>query len=78
MSRLINCSSNVQLIFGEIAETNASGFTVDALTVDTTEYVDSTGMLILGLSLTHQGQQDQEWAYHGVALFPKASRQVLR
>ncbi|MDY1047602.1 hypothetical protein SOM55_12435 [Pseudomonas coleopterorum] len=45
---------------GAIAETNASEFTVDALTVDTTEYADSTGMLILGVSLTYKGQQDQE------------------
>ncbi|MEE4104536.1 hypothetical protein V2I78_10635 [Pseudomonas viridiflava] len=63
---------------GAIAETNASGFTVDALTVDTTEYAASTGMLTLGVSLTYQGQQDQERVYHGAAFFLTASVELLR
>lgn len=36
---------------GAIAKANASGFTVDDLTVNTIEYANSTGMLILGGSL---------------------------
>ncbi|WP_104911074.1 hypothetical protein [Pseudomonas sp. LG1D9] len=63
---------------GAIAETNASGFTVNALTVDTTEYADSTGMLTLGVSLTYQGQQDQERVYHGAAFFLTATVGLLR
>ena len=63
---------------GAIAETNASGFTVDALTVNTADYADSTGMLSLGVSLTYQGQQDQERAYHGAAFFLTATVKLLR
>ena len=63
---------------GAIAETNASGFTIDALTVDTTEYADSTGILILGVSLTYQDQQDQERVYHGAAFFLTATVELLR
>lgn len=63
---------------GAIAQTNASGFTVDALTVDTTEYADSTGMLILGVSLTYKGQQDQERVYQGAAFFLTATVELLR
>ncbi|RMU22180.1 hypothetical protein ALP33_01188 [Pseudomonas amygdali pv. lachrymans] len=63
---------------GAIAETNASGFTVDALTVDTTQYADSTGILILGVSLTYQGEQDQDRVYHGAAFFLTATVELLR
>ena len=63
---------------GALAETNASGFTVDALTVDTTEYADSTGMLILGVSLTYQGKQHQERVHHGAAFFLTATVGLLR
>lgn len=63
---------------GAIAETNASGFTVDNLTVDASEYTDSTGMLILGVSLTYQGKQVQERVYHGAAFFLTATVELLR
>ena len=63
---------------GAIAETNASGFTMNALTVDTAEYADSTGMLSLGVSLTYQGQQDQERVYQGAAFFLTATVELLR
>lgn len=63
---------------GAIAETNASGFTVDTLTVDTTEYVASTGVLTLGVSLTYQGQQHHERVYHGAAFFLTATVGLLR
>ncbi|QHF48733.1 hypothetical protein [Pseudomonas sp. S49] len=61
-----------------IAETNASGFTIDALTINTADYTDSTGMLSLGVSLTYQGQQDQERVYHGAAFFLTATVELLR
>jgi hypothetical protein len=63
---------------GAIAETNASGFTVDALTVDDTQYADSTGILSLGVSLTYQGEQDQDRVYHGAAFFLNATVELLR
>lgn len=63
---------------GAIAETNASGFTMNALTVDTAEYADSTGMLSLGISLTYQGQQDQERVYHGAAFFLTSTVELHR
>lgn len=63
---------------GAIAETNASKFTIDALTVDTTEYANSTGMLILGVSLPYKGQQDQERVYQSAAHFLTATVKLLR
>jgi hypothetical protein len=63
---------------GAIAETNASGFTIDALEVNAAEYSDTTGILTLGLSLTYQGQQDQERVYHGEAFFLIATVELLR
>lgn len=63
---------------GAIAETNASGFTVDALTVDATRYADSTGLLSLGVSLNYQGEQDQDRVYHGAAFFLTATVELLR
>ncbi|MCQ9136870.1 hypothetical protein KMS84_39860, partial [Streptomyces sp. IBSBF 2807] len=52
---------------GAIANTNASGFRIDALEVGTADYSDATGKLTLKVSLTYQGQQDQERVYHGAA-----------
>ncbi|PPS28444.1 hypothetical protein BVY11_17680 [Pseudomonas amygdali pv. morsprunorum] len=63
---------------GAIADTNASGFTVDGLSVDTNEYADSTGTLILEVSLVYQGQQDRERVYHGAAFFLAATVELLR
>ena len=63
---------------GAIADTNASGFTIDVLEVETTAYSDTTGKLTLGLSLTYQGQQDQERMYHGAAFYLKATVELLR
>lgn len=63
---------------GAIAETNASGFKVDALTVDATQYADSTGILSLVVSLTYQGEQDQDRVYHGAAFFLTATVELLR
>ena len=61
-----------------IADTNATGFTIDALEVTTTEYSAATGVLNLGVSLTYQGQQDQERMYHGTAFFLTATVELLR
>ena len=63
---------------GAIADTNASGFMIDALEVETADYSDTTGKLTLGLSLTYQGQQDQERMYHGTAFYLKATVELLR
>lgn len=63
---------------GAIADTNASGFTINAIQVDTAEYADSSGMLSLGVSLTYQGKQDQERMYHGTAFFLTATVELLR
>ena len=63
---------------GAIAETNASGFAIDALEVGAAEYNDTTGVLTLGISLTYQGQQDQERMYHGTAFFLIATVELLR
>ncbi|MCF4996082.1 hypothetical protein [Pseudomonas fluorescens] len=63
---------------GAIADTNASGFTIDALEVETADYSDATGKLTLEVSLTYQGQQDQERMYHGAAFYLKASVELLR
>jgi len=63
---------------GAIADTNASGFTIDALEVDAAEYNDTTGVLTLGISLTYQGQQDQERMYYGTAFFLIATVELLR
>ena len=61
-----------------IADTNASGFTIDALEVEAADYSDTTGKLTLGVSLTYQGQQDQERMYHGAAFYLKATVELLR
>ena len=63
---------------GAIADTNASGFTIDALEVEAADYSDTTGKLTLGVSLTYQGQQDQERMYHGAAFYLKATVELLR
>ncbi|KAE9642602.1 hypothetical protein EJA70_18370 [Pseudomonas sp. PB103] len=63
---------------GAIADTNASGFTIEALEVETADYSDATGKLTLEVSLTYQGQQDQERMYHGAAFYLKASVELLR
>ena len=63
---------------GAIADTNAGGFTINALQVDTAEYSDTTGVLTLGLSLTYQGQQDQERMFHGTAFFLTVTVELLR
>lgn len=63
---------------GAIADTNASGFAIDALEVETADYSDATGKLTLEVSLTYQGQQDQERMYHGAAFYLKASVELLR
>ncbi|EJM78912.1 hypothetical protein [Pseudomonas sp. GM55] len=63
---------------GAIADTNASGFTIDALEVEAVDYSDTTGKLTLGVSLTYQGQQDRERVYHGAAFFLTASVELLR
>ena len=63
---------------GAIADTNASGFTIDALEVETADYSDATGKLSLEVSLTYQGQQDQERMYHGAAFYLKATVELLR
>ncbi|KOY04094.1 hypothetical protein [Pseudomonas nunensis] len=63
---------------GAIADTNASGFTIDALEVETADYSDATGKLTLEVSLTYQGQQDQERMYHGAAFHLKATVELLR
>ncbi|EPJ8755487.1 hypothetical protein SBH91_002594 [Pseudomonas putida] len=61
-----------------IAETNASVFTIGALKVDTNHYTNSTGMLILGVSLPYKGRQDQERVYQGAASFLTATVKLLR
>lgn len=61
-----------------IADTNASGFTIDALQVEAADYSDTTGKLTLGLLLTYQGQQDQERMYHGTAFFLTATVELVR
>lgn len=63
---------------GAIADTNASGFTIYALEVEAADYSDTTGKLTLGVSLTYQGQQDQERVYHGAAFFLTVSVELLR
>jgi hypothetical protein len=63
---------------GAIADTNANGFTIDALEVETADYSDATGKLSLEVSLTYQGQQDQERMYHGAAFYLKATVELLR
>ncbi|EPM43006.1 hypothetical protein A262_28727 [Pseudomonas syringae pv. actinidiae ICMP 19073] len=63
---------------GAIADTNASGFTIGALEVETADYSDATGKLTLEVSLTYQGQQDQERMYHGAAFYLKATVELLR
>lgn len=65
-------------VSGVIADTNAGGFKIDALEVSAADYSDKTGMLTLGLSLTYQGQQDQERMYHGAAFFLTATVELLR
>ena len=63
---------------GAIADTNASGFTIDALEVENADYSDATGKLTLEVSLTYQGQQHQERMYHGAAFYLKATVELLR
>ena len=63
---------------GAIANTNASGFRIDALEVGTADYSDATGKLTLKVSLTYQGQQDQERVYHGAAFFLTSTVDLLR
>ena len=63
---------------GAIADTNASGFTIDALEVETADYSDASGKLSLEVSLTYQGQQDQERMYHGAAFYLKVMVELLR
>ena len=63
---------------GAIADTNASGFTIDTLEIENADYSDATGKLTLEVSLTYQGQQDQERMYHGAAFYLKATVELLR
>lgn len=65
-------------VSGAIAEKSASGFTIGTLTVDTTEYANSTGTLLLGVSLPYKGQQDQERVYQSAARFLTATVKLLR
>lgn len=61
-----------------IAETNASGFTIDDLAVDTAGYNDRTGVLTLMVKLTYQGEQHPERMYSGTAFFLTATVLLLR
>ena len=63
---------------GAIAETNASGFTIDDLNVGSTEYNEVNGVLTLAVKLTYQGEQDPERMYSGTAFFLTVTVELLR
>ncbi|ECD9411048.1 hypothetical protein FNI65_19870 [Salmonella enterica subsp. salamae] len=50
---------------GEIASTNADGFTVEDLTVTETHYDENKGILNLKVSFLYQGDQLPDHAYSG-------------
>ena len=50
---------------GEIASTNADGFTVEDLTVTETHYDENKGILNLKVSFLYQGEQLPDHAYSG-------------
>lgn len=60
------------------ADTNAEGYAIDGLAVDTADYNLSTGMLSLALSFTYKGQHDHERAALGAAFFVTAMVKLLR
>jgi hypothetical protein len=54
---------------GAIADTNATGFTVENLKVYSAEYDESTGIATIDVYFEYQGEQDPDRVWHGAAFY---------
>lgn len=60
------------LLSGEIAETNASTFTIDELVPHHASYDHGTGILAVHADLSYAGEQDPDRVYHATAFYFEA------
>lgn len=63
---------------GEIAETNAWGYSAEDIEIESASYDDTIGKLTLTGSLTYSGYQDEDRAYCGTAFYLDVELQLLR
>ena len=63
---------------GSIADTNASGFTMENIEVNSASFDESTGVLALEVFLTYQGVQDPDQIYVGSAFNLEVVVQLAR
>lgn len=63
---------------GEIAETNAWGFSFEDLDIEHTSYDENIGRLTLTGSLTYSGYQDEDRVFHGSAFYLDVQLNLLR
>ncbi|PZW75185.1 hypothetical protein DFS21_11392 [Pseudomonas sp. 2848] len=68
----------VQMLSGTTSQANASEFSLGESEVESAAYNETTGLLTLGMSMTYEGQQDPDRAYHGSAFFLKADVELIR
>lgn len=63
---------------GEIAETNAWGYSAEDIEIETASYDTAVGKLVLSGSLTYSGYQDEDRVYCGTAFYLDVEIHLLR
>ncbi|EPM73976.1 hypothetical protein A3SO_27553, partial [Pseudomonas syringae pv. actinidiae ICMP 19072] len=59
-------------------ETNPGQFSIGDCHVQSASYIEATGVLTLGMSITYEGQQDSDQVYYARGFFLQAAIQLIR
>ena len=62
---------------GAIADTNATGFTIENLEVSSADYDEANGVLTLEVYFEYQGEQDLDRVWHGSEFYVDAQIQLI-
>lgn len=62
---------------GAIADTNATGFSIENLEISSADYDDSSGVLTIDIYFEYQGEQDQDRVWHGSEFYVDAQIQLI-
>ncbi|MFD2883248.1 hypothetical protein ACFS4T_11855 [Pseudomonas lini] len=62
---------------GAIADTNATGFTIENLEISSADYDETNGMLTLEVYFEYQGEQDLDRVWHGSEFYVDAQIQLI-
>lgn len=62
---------------GAIADTNATGFTIENLEISSADYDEANGVLTLEVYFEYQGEQDLDRVWHGNEFYVDAQIQLI-